>query len=361
MPNQVAAAEDDLDFEVEESGGTPEPAVVASADPDNPGKAEKANQAPSDNIIDDIVVEGDRERNPNGTFRARPQDDESGRDPGDETDTDEEAPPKEAKPRNNPTARVKQAVARQKDAERRADASEARTRDLEERLTRLERPRDSQPRQEQRPSDRERYLAMPGAPKQTDYTDYGEFIADQTLFLEEQRHRERSNHASAQRSSQDVQRTRTTLNTEFNTRIQEAVQGNPEFLNSISDEVMNIPTFDVLQRGERPTGWHVLGEEIRRSDIAPAVMEYFTDNPKILQRIATLPPREITRTMAILESRITAASTGPAVSRDMSHAHPPIRPERGATVSDDEGSEGESVEAHIARENARERKQRRAR
>jgi len=355
LPNQVAAADDDLDFEVEVSGA-PEAAVVAAAKPGKePGTPEQSS-APSDNIIDDIVVEGSAERNPDGTFKARaaaPDPDDDG-----ETDADaqnEDAPAKVAKPRNNPKARVEQAVSRQRDAERRADEAEARA-DAAEARNREPRRREEALKQ---PSDRERYLAMPGAPKQTDYTDYGEFIADQTLFLEEQRHRDRSSADQTRRSSAGAEQTRNKLNTAFNGLIQTAVKADPAFLENISPEVMNIPTFDVLKRGDRPTGWHVVGEEIRRSTLAPAVMQYFTDSPQILQRIATLPPREITRTMAILESRIAAASTGPAASRDISQAHPPIRPERGAPqLTGDEGSDSESVEAHIKRENALDRRRR---
>lgn len=355
MPNQVAAADDDLDFEVEASGA-PEAAVVAAAKPGKePGTPEQSS-APSDNIIDDIVVEGSAERNPDGTFKAR-----AAAPDVDDDAQEEEAPAKAAKPRNNPKARVEQAVSRQRDAERRLADSETRISDLEARLAR---PReetrgDSRPREERRPSDRERYMAMPGAPKQGDYADYGEFVADQTLFLEEQRHRERTNNQAARQSTAGAEQMRTKLNSAFNGLIQTAVKSDPAFIENISPEVMDIPTFDVLQRGERPTGWHVVGEEIRRSTLAPAVMQYFTANPQILQRIATLPPREITRTMAILESRIAAASTGPAAGRDMSQAHPPIRPERGAPqLTGDEGSDSESVEAHIKRENALDRRRR---
>jgi len=259
--------------------------------------------------------------------------------------TPDPEPKKPAKPREDPNARISQAIARQREAERRAEAAERRAAELEAAR--------SQPQVEQpKPvPDRERYMAMPNAPKEEDYERYSDYTADLSIFIADQRYAEKEQARQQTAAQRGAEQARQAVNESFISRIEAA---EPAFLESVSQEVLNIPTFDSLQPGEPVTAWHAIGEEIRRSEHVVGLMRFFTQHPDELQRLATLPPRELTRSMALLESRIGAAPSGPAqLPRVSSQAKPPIRPERGAPLKSDEGSDDESIEAYIARENRR--------
>lgn len=258
------------------------------------------------------------------------------------------APEPKKKPREDPNARISQAVARQREAERRAEAAERRAMELEARTAH---PQADAPNPV---PDRERYLALPNAPKEEDYERYSDYTADLSIFIADQRYAEKEQARQQTAAQRQAEQAREAVNTAFMSRIEAATTDNPTFLESISQDVLQIPTFDSLQPGESVTAWHVIGEEIRRSEHVVGLMQFFTQHPDQLQRLATLPPRDLTRQMAILESRIGAAPTGSArTPRASSTAKPPIRPERGAPLVSDEGSDDESIEAYIARENRR--------
>ena len=335
-------AENTDGFEVDSNDAPVEaaPAVVAQAAP-----------------ADDVDVDAPAGRQPNGRYAradAAPEPEPEFED--DEPEPVAAAPEKPKKARNDPEARIGKAVAAQREAERRAEAAERRAEELAARAPREpERPQ---------PSARERYMALPGAPKEDDYASYADFTADMALFIADQRFAERDRASQRTAAEHRANQAREQINGTFASQIDAATKAEPEFLAGLSDEILNLPTFDDpdLARGARPTAWHVIGEEIRRSEVAPQLMRHLSDHPDELQRLATLPPRELTRAMAILESRLDAAPSGSAPLRAVSNARPPIRPERGtAPRHDDEGSEDESVDAHIRRENARELARRRAR
>ena len=341
MGSQYAESADGFETE----SNIPEPEPAASAAP----AASTAAAAPASDDIEVSEPNAPHGRDQRGRFRGVAVD------PGPEVDDEPEQPaveakpepeaPKKAKPREDPNARISQAIARQREAERRAEAAEREAAEL--------RAARSQPAAEQpKPvPDRERYMAMPNAPKEEDYERYSDYTADLSIFIADQRYAEKEQarqQTAAQRAAEEA---RKAVNEAFIGRIEAA---EPDFLQSVSQDVLDIPTFDSLQPNEPVTAWHVIGEEIRRSEHVVGLMRFFTQHPDELQRLATLPPRDLTRSMAILESRIGAAPAGPAQTpRVSSQAKPPIRPERGAPLQSDEGSDDESIEAYIARENRR--------
>lgn len=338
--------------------GTADDFEVETNDPIN-----AVSEAPADSP--DIIVEtpdAPNGRRQNGQFLRA-----DGTEPADEVETDEDdaadpdetpepEPVKKAKPRNDPNARVNQAIARQREAERRADAAERRAAEFEARQQAERAP------EPPKVSDRERYLAMPNAPKEADYANYADFSADLALFITDQRWSEREQAARQTAEARRIEQATHAVNQTFATQIDAATKADPDFLSSLSDDVLQMPTFSSLRPGEQPTGWHVLGEEIRRSAVAPEIMRRLSDHPDELQRLATLQPRDITRALAIFESRLGAAPSGPAPARVISAARPPIRPERStASRVDDDGSDDESVDAYIRRENLKESQRRRSR
>jgi len=342
MGSQYADSADG--FEIESN--SPEPAEAPA-----PAAVPAASVAVAAEPADDIEVSepaAPHGRDTRGRFRGVAVDPIE---PDQEADPVEAAAPdpKKAKPREDPHARISQAIARQREAERRAEAAERRAAELEA-------VRRAPAEGARHVSDRERYLSMPNAPREEDYERYSDYTADQAIFIADQRYAEREQAAQRTAAQRQAEQAREAVNTAFISRIEAVSAQDPTFLDGIAQHVLEIPTFDSLQPGESVTAWHVIGEEIRRSEQVVGLMQFFTQHPDELQRFATLPPRELTRSMAILESRIGAAPSGPArPARTSSTAKPPIRPERGAPLQSDEGSDDESIEAYIARENRRQR------
>ena len=95
------------------------------------------------------------------------------------------------------------------------------------------------------------------------------------------------------------------------------------------------------------------------SDHAVALLEYVSD-PHAFQRLATLPPDQVIRTLARVEAGFAAApgSSGPVAKPSASQAHPPIKPLGSAPRAPDadDGSDDEPFESFLRRENAKDRK-----
>lgn len=340
-------------FEVDSSHPDETPAAVVAA----PVAAAPAVASEPD---DDILIEtpdAPHGRKPNGQFAAKP-----GAPAVEATEGDEPAAETQAeKPRNrrdDPKAAVQAAISKQREAERKAA-------DLERRLQEVE-ARTAPPKAETaKPAaaEYERFLAMPDAPREEDFDSYTKFTAAMGLFVADKRLEERETQSRQTAEAQRREQAIAAVNDRYIAQIDEATTADPEFLNTLHEDVLAIPTYDALREGERPTGLHVVGEEIRRSAAVVPVLRYFSQHPEQIQRLAALPPREITRQLAILESRLAAAPTASApVASVRSQAKPPVRPVTGSpsVALDDDGSEDESVDAHIRRENAREQKRRRA-
>lgn len=230
------------------------------------------------------------------------------------------------KPRDNPQARIDQAIARQREAERRLQEAERRAAELEAQV----RGPQAQPEAQETPSaEWQRIKALPGAPKQGDFEDYSDYIAAMSTFVADTRYEERAKVERGRAEQARAEQERTELHQTFKGAIDAAVTKDPGFLDALSDDVRNLPTFASLQPGERPSSLHFAGEELLRSDNPEGLMRHLSAHPEDFQRLATLPPREITRFLARLETRLDAASsqTGP-VSQvpPTSQAKPPIRP-----------------------------------
>lgn len=264
----------------------------------------------------------------------------------------EAEPVKKAKPREDPEARISQSVARQREAERRAEAAERKAAELEARL------RTPEPAKTERPSappaDRfPRFEAwMAEHPDQThdDYLDARDEHNRTKYIAEAQEHQRRY----------QAQRQRHELSTTFAKGLDAAVKANPEFLSSIAEDVLNLPTMDSLQRGERPTAWHFIGEELLRSDAPTRLMQHWSDHPDDFQALASLPQRDITRRIAKLESQLDAASeTRSAPSAPViSQAKPPVRrvPVSPSPASDEPPGDDADFQTHKRYWDARDRR-----
>lgn len=258
------------------------------------------------------------------------------------------------KPRSSPKARIDQVVARQREAERRAEVAEARARDLEARMAPQGAPQPTAP--QAATSDAE--------PVEDDFANYRDYVKAQARWEARQEFTQQFQQQQAvqreQAAQQQVLQERDQVIGGYVSQVDTTLQADPTFLGRIAPEVLAIPTFNTLRPGQAPAPIHFLGEELLRSPKVTQLMQHLSDHPDDLQRLATLPPREITRAMAFLEARVGgAALTGTArPARNLSQAKPPVRPVAGSpSLSHDEppGDEAD-YDAHRAFYNARDRR-----
>jgi hypothetical protein len=306
--------------------------------------------------------DGPAEKQPPPPMEA-PEGEPQRREPPRET-PDQKEPEKPAakrKPRDDPQARVEQAVGRQREAERRAAELEQRLAALEARLS----PRSEEPRRETAAETWNRYKTHPDAPQQEQFASYDDYNAALSVFVADQRFREHASRTQQYQRQYAAQREREALRTTFAGHMDTAIKGNGEWLASIAQDVLNLPTLDALGPRDRPTIDHVIGEELLRTDHPVAVMEYLSDHPDEFQALRSLPPRLVTRRMAVLDARVDAApATGPAPPVAFSSARPPVKPVTASPVppSDEPpGADDDDLDRHIRFYNAQERKAGRAR
>lgn len=212
--------------------------------------------------------------------------------------------------------------------------------ELRERLARLEgqvsaRPVDTpsapaQPVTPPTPKDYQRYRAMPDAPKESEFTDYGDFSAALAVFIADTRAEERS------ASTRDVQQ-RAEFVKEDQKRAQQmferVTKALPDLPKSgefqtpqdyydamhtrygIGQDVLLLRPLSQLRPGESPTVRNVIAEEIRESEY-PHLMMRALSKPGELDRFSRMDPRtftkEITRLHLSFES--AAASAKPITS-----------------------------------------------
>jgi hypothetical protein len=330
------------DFEVESNSSESTAPVEAPA-------VETRVSAPAETDLEVVDEAPARDRDEQGRYKASAK-------PDDAEDIDEKpADPKPAKPRDDPQARVQQAVTRQREAERRADAAERRAQELEAKTQpRQERPEERQAPQTPRFPRFEQWLAQNPQLTHDDYLDARDDFRDG----------QREQQTSQQRQQFEAQRERDQVNTAFKSKLDAAITKDAHFLAAVSEDVLSIPTFAALRQGERPTPLHFLGEELLRADDPEALMRYWTAHPDTFQRYATLPPRAITRQLAKDETLAssTAARTGPASKAPaMSTAKPPMPPVIGsphASGDDPPDPNSDDFDAHKRFYDAKDRKAR---
>lgn len=284
------------------------------------------------------------------------------RDPGDEDEPQPEQP--KAKPRNSIQAKIDQAVGRQREAERRADAAE---RELAQSRQPREQPQARREPQYTRAKPTEAEIG-------TKYQDYPAFIEDLQDWKLEQRDAQQAEHnqraAVAQRHEQHA--------TKFSERIAKAEEGDPQFWTKIAPEIADLvpsSSYDPMQlrsaadaaRQGNPQARLFLGkvgiaDAIFDSEYSTELMAHFSANLQAFQRLSTLPPRLLDREIGRLEgmfSRPAAASSGPAPKTPViSSAPPPIKPvgTTASTAERDPLAEDLDIDEHIRVMNARDKK-----
>lgn len=272
------------------------------------------------------------------------------------------------KPRNDPQARIDEVVAKQKEAERRADDAVSRAAQLERDLAAVRQPaKSAQAPVVTAPTfpDFAAWSATAGNEAKP-YEDYIDARAD---FRYEQR-QQQDRHAQQERQAvQSIQAS----SAEFSKRLTEQTADDPKFLESVNPRLLDAVRIGAYAKradgthydrttGENlppPTFANFLMEQVFRSEVPKALLHHLS-NVQEVQRLATLPPDEVIRAIAKLEATVTgpaAADRGSALVPKKSAAPDPIVPLGSSPVqSGDEPSDDEPLDTYIRRENAKDRK-----
>ena len=209
------------------------------------------------------------------------------------------AAPVKSNRRSDPTEAVKAAIAKQREAERRAEAAEARVQQLVQPL----------PVESETAPDWSRFKNMPGVPRVEQFDAYEDYSMALAAFVADARHQERDvvrHQAYQQRQIEESQQQQQ----QWMSRLRDASAQDPELMASLNpDTPMSLPMQHLAM--DSPVGIEML--------------KWLSANPEESQRLSTLHPAETYREMGKLEARLEAASVrGPA--RVVSSAKAPIKP-----------------------------------
>jgi hypothetical protein len=268
-----------------------------------------------------------------------------------------EAKPADKKPRNDPQARIDQIVKEREDARREAAKYKA---ELDAARAPREAPKPVAADAAPDANDTAKYPGGEYDPKYLD--DRSRFVAVEAIRAEQ---------AAAHVQAEDTRKER-----EFDTKAQSFVKRASEAsaIESIDRRLLSGKPLSLLTSKDRagiaklpPQEQSDLGficflaDQWNRSEHDVALVKYLSD-PAVFQRLATLPPDQVIWELARVEAGLAAAPhkdvRGSAPKPSASQANPPIKP-LGATshaVADDDGSEDESLDKFISRENAKDRK-----
>lgn len=272
---------------------------------------------------------------------------------------------KVAKPRNDPQARIDQAIARQRETERenarlKADLDAARRNATV-----------SQPAAPAAPVTPERFPRFDEW--STAHPDKGH--DDYLDARDEWRDTRRETQARAQQEHAQREQAFATRAAGFSDRYAAAREADPDIANRIDQKLLTAKPFSTLTPEDRALISKIpdarqreefaflcfLADQWIDSDHAVALLEHVSD-PKEFQRLATLPPNQVIRELARFEAGLAAASDkesrGSVAKPSASQAHPPFKPLGSAprTPEADDGAEDEPIESFIRRENVKDRK-----
>lgn len=285
-----------------------------------------------------------------------------------EPEKEPEAPPVEkdrrGDPRFDPKAKVAEVTLKMAEERKARQAAEDRARAAEAKLWAAEQARTGQPAQTTRDGQERREAPQQGAqaserPKEEDFESYADFVDALTDWKVDQRDQKRQReyeaHQLAARHAAHIDG----MVKGWNGTLAKAAAADPEFMDYVAPALAEIGLPSrLLPEGERPDGRNWIADDlISAPDRAPDLLRYLTEHPDEHQRIAALSsPRAITRELAIL-GRSAAATAGTGAAREVSKAHPPVRPVTGTPhTADSELDENAPVSAFAARWNQRELK-----
>ena len=255
---------------------------------------------------------------------------------------EEPEPQAKRKRRSDPTEAVKSAIAKQREAERRADAAESKVQALS--AERAPTQPETQTAPEPEPPSWSRFKEMPGVPKPNQFTGYEDYSMALAEFVADAKHVENTAAQQQAYEQQQIAHEQQVQLDRWSKTLDEERQTDPAFDDSLNlDTPMSMPMQHLAM--ESPQGIQIL--------------KWLSAHPDDAQRISTLHPAEAYREMGKLEARLEAASptvsSGPA--RVVSSAKAPIKPLGTSPPVEDpfEITDDLSMDEHFRRMNAADR------
>lgn len=192
--------------------------------------------------------------------------------------------------------------------------------------------------------DHQRYLAMPDAPKETEFTDYKDYTAAVSIFVHDQRAAERE-HARTRDTQARTQQERDFARFD---KVHAAFSSDPSLQDvfeviratnqvpsnsPISVEVLSLKPFAMLAPNEPPSALNAIAEELLNSD-HPVALAKALSKPGELARLKALPDarsliREIGRLEDAAQARAPVLETQagtPATTLTSARATDPLDP-----------------------------------
>jgi hypothetical protein len=238
--------------------------------------------------------------------------------------------------RESATEAVSSAVGKQRAAERRAEAAEAR-------IAELSRQPEPEPAPVSAPgSEWARFKAMPGVPTVDQFDAYEDYSMAMATFVSDVRDEERQTQRQERDEQSRVQRYQTSLDTAWTDRLTAARDKNPNLDAELNpDTPMSLP----------------MQHLVKDSPLGIELLQWLSAHPDESQRLSTLHPADTYREMGKLEGRLEAASSPRGPARVVSSAKAPIKPlGTSPPVSDPfEISDDLSMDEHFRRMNAADR------
>lgn len=319
--------EADFDVETVSTDAAPETHVVEDA----PAAVETAAEATEPAAADPAEGEGESERDAQGRFAKK-------------------------NPRNNPQARISQAVAKQRDAERRAEELAAEL----ERLRAAHRPaapvaEPAKPEPVGKPK-REDFLAQIGTTYPT-YEAAQDAYDDARDAWRDSRQPPVETVIEQRLAVREAQREAARVLTAHQQRMAAAESQYPDYKETVAQAEQLLTDLKITLP---PALQFAMFDSPKSADVVYWLATHPTDLLQLARQSAALPVSAAALLRRDLESRVGAgAGPGAAPPAVVSTAKPPIKPVGASHIApQDEGSESESFDAYFARENARERKQR---
>ena len=230
---------------------------------------------------------------------------------------------------------VSSAVGKQRAAERRADAAEAR-------IAELSRPPEPEPTPPAHGSEWARFKAMPGVPTVDQFDAYEDYSMAMATFVSDVRDEERQTQRQERDQQSRVQQYQTQMDTAWTDRLTAARDKNPNLDAELNpDTPMSLP----------------MQHLVKDSPLGIELLQWLSAHPDESQRLSTLHPADTYREMGKLEGRLEAASSPRGPARVVSNARAPIKPlGTSPPVSDPfEISDDLSMDEHFRRMNAADR------
>ena len=269
-----------------------------------------------------------------------------------EAESVEEKPPVEEgrnkKARHDPAERVRMAAREAKEAKQRAEDV---TREKDEISRRAEEYRLEleKIRVQTKPKEPD----SSGKPKSTDFHTYEEF----TEALAEWKFNENIQKLESNRRMEAIERETAHRFSSFEKKIKEHMDADPTFKDRISPDVLNLRPLSAMAPGEPRGPLNALAEHFLVSEVAPKLIEYFSEHEDELQRFSTLHPLRFGVELGKVEERLSVGSSTATAPVEMSKAKPPVRPVTGGPpIVDKDLPDDAPFEKFFVHENAKERK-----